>query len=118
MRKFIIIFFSLLLTTFSSSATENNNPLNNIKEPTNEAEALVIKNILLSDDLDKYKLQLKNLEAFNDQVIKNNKCGSAQRCKKLKNLINVYKDKMLKAHNKNIALIEANHQKLIKPFTK
>jgi len=118
MRKFLIIFFTLILSTFSSSATENNNPLKNIKEPTNEAEALEIKNILLSADLEKYKLQLKYFESFNDQIIKNKKCGSPQRCKKIKDLYLIYKEKMLKAHNKNIAIIEANHQKLIKPFTK
>jgi len=118
MRKFLIIFFSLLLATFSSSATENNNPLKNIKEPTNEAEALEIKNTLLSVDLEKYRLQIKNLESFNDQVIKNNKCGSAFRCKKIKDLLEFYKFKMTEAHNKNKAIIESNHQILIKPFTK
>jgi|688.fasta_scaffold224161_3 hypothetical protein len=118
MRKFLIIFFSLLLATFSSSATENNNPLKNIKEPTNEAEALEIKNLLLAVDLEKYKLQLKNLESFNDQVIKNNKCGTAFRCKKLKELYEFYKFKMTEAHNSNKAIIEKNHQILIKPFTK
>lgn len=118
MKKFFITIFFLSLTLLPSSANEIEDPLKNLKEPTNEAEAQEFKNTLLTYHEGRYKLIMKRIESVNDQLINNKKCGSVTRCKKKKEIVDLYKSKMTDEYNKNKEQIEKIVQSMLNTFSK
>jgi hypothetical protein len=118
MKKFFITIFFLSITLSPSIANEIEDPLKNLKEPTNEAEVQEFKNTLLTYHESRYKLVMKRIESVNDQFIKNKKCGSVTRCKKKKELIDLYKSKMTDEYNKNVEQIDKIVQSMLKTFSK